>query len=224
MTTAELLSKVYSFQLLKDSKLSFGDSDIKLAANFAQAEILVDTEMLEETQTLDFVADQAVYTTSDEAWLSKVFRVKDPMYYTDSTKGVLVARSKQWVDTDRERVAGGGGAQSYPRFYYPLKTSPLSLGFWAVPTSALSVKVSYIRQHVSADDISDTVDPLIPDTHQRCLLLGIAFFILDDAGVEFADAAMLARQKFEAEKQKVLMRLGRVDQSINPQQNDIVRM
>ncbi len=224
MTTAQLLSKVYSFQLLKDPKLNFGEADIKLAANFAQAEILADTEMIEETGLLNFVANQAVYTSSDADWLPKAFRIKEPIYYTDSTKGVIIARSKRWVDTDRERVAGGDSTSEYPKFFYPLKTSPLSLGFWRVPQSVLEINVPYVRQHSEDDDLSDTVDPIIPDAHQRCFLLGIATYILDDAGDDFAQSAILARQKFEAEKTKVKIRLGRVDQSINPPQNDIFNM
>lgn len=222
MTTAELLPKVYSFQLLKSAKSDFGDSDIYLAASFAQAEILTEAELLEETGTLDFVAEQEIYDATDAAWLSKAFRIKEPAYYTDSSKGNLAMRSRTWVDNDRERVAQGGGHQDQTRFFYILKTSPLSLGFWKVPTAVDTVKFRYVRQHVTADDISDTVDPLIPDTWQRCLLLGIAFFLLDDAGKEYAELAALARQKFEAEKSRVKVLFGRQDLSFNPPQDDSV--
>ena len=221
MTTAQLLSKVYSLPILKDARLSLGDPDIYLAATLTQTDILTETSILEESNVLTFVANQEVYDSGDATWLPKVWRFKDPIRYTDTTKGILVARSKRWVDEQRAKVVDGGGSAEVPKFYYPLRTSPLSLGFWPVPETALEVTATYVRQHSATDDISDSVDPLVPDAYLAVFLRGIEYYLLDYAGADFAQAAANARTKYDNELIRAKLKAGMVDTSFNPPSGDV---
>jgi hypothetical protein len=73
--------------------------------------------------------------------------------------------------------------------FYELATDPLTVGFQGVPGSAAVVKVTGFRRPLSFEDISSTVDPLVPSLHDIVLFIGTRaymYYLHEDSNVRKA--------------------------------------
>jgi hypothetical protein len=209
MTSQRLISDVLSYPRLRSAELNISPEEIYSAASTAQSEILFDCDIIESVSTLTFIANQEVYTSMDAPFLSQIGRVLNPIVMSNGCK--IEARSVSYIDGIRSKSAQGMN----PQFYYVLKTDPLSIGFWYKPTQVTSVNIRYTRKHTDADDISDSINPLIPSEYRKCLVLGTVANLLEQRdGLEnLAD-----RQKilFENEKMKIKIDRTLTNVCVNP--------
>jgi hypothetical protein len=172
VTSRDLIIEVRRYPLLRGLDIRLEDPDILASGNRAQEQILEELEPIEETGTLTFVADQAVYAftgipNDPLAWLKKARRIIEPIVYVDNSLAITET-TESWV----EMMQGRHRYPYYyktarPRRYYQMRAVPLSLGFFGIPTSTLATTVRYVRQHSSDDNLIDQTagpHPLVPYT------------------------------------------------------------
>lgn len=181
--------------------------EVYAAASLAQKEILSECELLEVVNNGTFVAAQQEYTsaTSGWEWLAKITRVKWGVY-TSGSKLKLFPQDKAWVESlmiNFDRVAD---EPNPPNVFYPIGTNPISIGFWGTPKDALTAKFTCVRAHYdSTDNISSSVNPLVPSDCDNLLIKGTLCKLLEfrrdfDGNSPITKAWSVLIKEFEAAK------------------------
>ena len=179
MTSRKLLDYVQTHRVLESLSFTLEPNEVFRAALFAQSEILRQCELLDEYVTADLIANQEVYESTDAGWdfLARTVRVKSAINAT--AKSPLTIVDEQWVDGQREAIVLGGTKPRPPRFLYHRLTDPISIGVWGDPDAASSVNLCIVRGHSDDDDISDSVNPIIPAGYDELLVIGTVCKLLD---------------------------------------------
>jgi hypothetical protein len=197
VTTEYLVQRVRLFPELRKAGLELQDEEIWSAASEAQAEIMRVVEPIEDKGVLTFVVGQEIYLATGEgaiAWLTKVRRFRRRAFYTDTSLGEIRETSEAWVDSKRKH----GSGPSPPRFFYPRRTIPVSVGFWGPTTSELEVTLPFVVRHTTDNDLSDTVDPLLSDDYERCLKLGTVAYLFENRITQHAAEYAAMWKQFNA--------------------------
>jgi hypothetical protein len=190
MTSKKLLQLVRSNYLLTSSNIGIQDSEVYIAASLAQSELLRDYHLLEEKISFSLLSGKETYDSDDIEELAYALYLRDKMSYTDDTKKILVQTTQNWVASQKERDAADGTAISPPRYFYSLKTDPLSFGVYGIPQTSYSVEAWIGVGATEDDDITEAISPLIPDAYQDLFLTKTLAKIMLLRGTEFAKEAV----------------------------------
>lgn len=207
MTSQKLIQLVRSNYLLTSSNISIQDSEIYSAASLAQAEILRDYHLLEEKISFSLQSGKETYDSDDIEELSYALYIRDKMSYTDDTKKTLVQTTQNWVASQKERDAADGTTVSPPRYFYLLKTDPLSFEVYGIPESTYSVEAWIGVGATEDDDINEVTSPLISDTYQDLFLMKTLSKIMLLRGTEFAKEALYFESLADKAGQRVRLSL-----------------
>lgn len=224
MTREELQDHVNTYRVLRSLKADISPEEIDRAANLAQAEILRECLILEETVTPTFIIGQELYDGSETGWEFINRLIKPKCGYNLTGMEPIEPVDKEWVDWDRIRVAKGGAKPTPPMYVYTVMSSVVQLGFWGEPQTAAQITLTYFRGQGAADamkpavGIIPAVDPIIPIGYEKLLVIGTVAQLLDFRREfnEEGDSLALAFDKFsqiyENEKNKA-----RITRAINSQ-------
>jgi hypothetical protein len=107
------------------------------------------------------------------------------------------------VNNDREEFGTSSPADSVFRMYQ-LETDPITIGVQGTPDSTVNVETRFYRVPLPNEDISDVINPIVPDKYKRLLELGTLCYIYEDMDdMEAITLAEKQRTLFEREKQRV---------------------
>lgn len=173
MKSQDLVNYIYEHQVFRALKVDVQEGEIWKCGNLAQSEILRECEILEEYPSATFIATKGIYTSANTGWefLLRTVRVKSGVNAA-SPFGVIISKSKDWVDEQRRLVADGNNKPKPPKYLYHLLTNPISVGFWGEPDDASAVNLVTVRGHGAADNLSDSVHPLIPIGYDDLMVIG----------------------------------------------------
>lgn len=179
MTSEFLYTNVKNFIVLKDISTSIKSPEVFDAANYAQNEILFETESLNET--FEFTSNGEVYIASmiGFEWLNKIKRIKGGRF----PKGKIMTLDINGIDELKARA--GSTVYGVPKYVYHLNTNPLSFGLYPFP-SGYTIQLDCVRVHnfdtitdvIDSDNISDTVNPIIPKGQEELMTLGTVVKLL----------------------------------------------
>ena len=107
------------------------------------------------------------------------------------------------VNNDREEFGVSSPADSVFRIYQ-LETDPITIGLQGTPDSTINVETRFYRVPLPNEDVSDVINPIVPDKYKRLLELGTLCYIYEDMDdMEAIPLAEKQRTLFEREKQRV---------------------
>lgn len=107
------------------------------------------------------------------------------------------------VNNDREDFGASSPAETVFRIYQ-LETDPITIGLQGTPDSTINVEARFYRVPLPNEDVSDVVNPIVPDKHKRLMELGTLCYIFEDMDdMEAIDLATKQRVLFEREKARV---------------------
>ena len=118
------------------------------------------------------------------------------------------------VNQDREDFSSDNSGETVFRIYQ-LETDPMTIGVQGVPITNVNIEVRFYRVPLPCEDVSDTINPIVPDKYRRLMELGTQCYIFEDMDDEeiivpmgrSARAMSMAdkqRAIFDREKQRVL--------------------
>ena len=107
------------------------------------------------------------------------------------------------VNNDREDFGDTSPAETVFRMYQ-LETDPITIGVQGTPDSTIKVEARFYRVPLPNEDVSDVVNPIVPDKYKRLMELGTLCYIYEDMDdMEAIDLATKQRVLFEKEKMRV---------------------
>lgn len=136
---------------------------------------------------------------------------------TGTLYGQIDKKTLSWIESERETFGSSANlTNATPNnglviYCYEIFTDPLTIGFLGTPAATMTVQARFYRRHLDGlDDISATVDPIIPGLYDKLLTMGTLYNIFDlrtekDAATE----AEKWRQKFELEIAKAMQVQGK---------------
>ena len=108
------------------------------------------------------------------------------------------------VNQDRDEFGTSSSNDAVFRMYQ-LETDPITIGVQGVPMSPVKIEMRFFRVPLPNEDISDTVNPIIPDKYRRVMELGTLCYIYEDVDdIEGIQLSEKQRTIFDREKQRVL--------------------
>ena len=135
-----------------------------------------------------------------------------------SPYGWLRKISQRRAERDRIPYMNGANPNMVTR-YYEIQTNPITIGIQGVPTTNVQAEVTYQRRPLSTEDISATVNPLLPSQYDKLLYMGTLYHAVDNLDEDWAiKRSEQLKQKFEREK--IMIRKTLVKRRL-PDQEDI---
>lgn len=95
----------------------------------------------------------------------------------DSPYGILTKRMPDMVEQERPNFADTVSADKV-RYIYEIDEEPLILGLQGVPEGAMTIEVLQVRRPLPFEEITATVNPILPAKYNRLLFLGTIHFIV----------------------------------------------
>jgi hypothetical protein len=106
------------------------------------------------------------------------------------------------VNFDREEFGASSSAETVFRLYQ-LETDPITIGLQGTPNSTVNVEARFYRVPLPSEDVSDVINPIVPDKYKRLMELGTLCYIYEDMDdMEAIQLAAKQRVLFEREKQR----------------------
>jgi hypothetical protein len=108
------------------------------------------------------------------------------------------------VNNDREEFGTSSPTDSVFRVYQ-LETDPPTIGVQGTPSANVTLESRFYRIPLPNEDISDTVNPIVPDKYRRAMELGTLCYIYEDMDDnEAVDLAEKQRILFDREKMRII--------------------
>jgi len=151
------------------------------AGNLAQAEILRECTLVQDYADVTLITGQEIYNSTDSTFefLLKAQRIVGG-YSLSAEKRPISVRTPSFIDNQRSKLSISGSTIPQPPLdIYHIPANPLKIGFGiAAPDSAYQYRLRYQRKHATSDNLSASVDPLIPSEFDDLLILGTVIYYL----------------------------------------------
>ena len=178
MTSDQLFQYISADELLQRLQKNLEPLVVFQHATLAQREILRETEILQPRTSVTFIANQEVYTSADAGWsfLKGLVRLVGGV---NSDGRLISVRDEDWVlQARRDAILRGLTNPVPPLCAFHILSDPISLGFYGTPTTATTATLTYVRGAGDADDISDSVNPIVPDQWRDILIMGTKYQLI----------------------------------------------
>jgi len=202
MTSANLVGIISQWREFKDRKVYIGPDEVYLAADLAQKDICSALNVLEGFKTLNLLASTERYVMTADVLSVFFIRKLSP------NVGEIKVRSLSEIELNRSQFAATVvGTQVV--YAYQIFTNPITLGFQGVPAAAMDVELSYYRVPLPAEYPSNSVNPVIPATYDKLLILGTLYHALDLRPEKEIDALKDAyKARYEKERDDTRKKIG----------------